>query len=85
MYNEGISKVGDILDIAVEQDIVEKRGSFYSYGETRLAQGRENAKTFLSENPEMCFEIENKIRERFGLPLREPAATADEKELEKTG
>jgi recombination protein RecA len=85
MYNEGISKVGDILDIAVEQDIVDKRGSFYSYGETRLAQGRENAKTFLSENPEMCFEIENKIRERFGLPLREPAAAADEKVLEKTG
>jgi len=79
MYNEGISKVGDILDIAVAQDIVEKRGSFYSYGETRLAQGRENAKVFLVENPEMAFEIENLIRERFGLPVKEqPAATANE-------
>ncbi|HEX9926763.1 MAG TPA: recombinase RecA [Anaerolineae bacterium] len=79
MYNEGISKVGDILDIAVAQDIVEKRGSFYSYGETRLAQGRENAKVFLVENPEMAFEIENLIRDRFGLPVKEqPAATANE-------
>jgi recombination protein RecA len=74
MYNEGISKIGDILDIAVEQDIVDKRGSFYSYGETRLAQGRENAKVFLQENPDMAFEIENKVREQFGLPLREAAA-----------
>jgi recombination protein RecA len=72
MYNEGISKVGDILDIAVEEEIVSKRGSFYSYGETRLAQGRENAKVFLAENPEMSLEIENKVRERFNLPLQAP-------------
>lgn len=69
MYNEGISKVGDILDIAVEQDIIDKRGSFYSYGDTRLAQGRENAKNFLAENLDMALEIENKVRENFGLPL----------------
>ncbi len=72
MYNEGISKVGDVLDIAVEQDIVTKRGAFYSYGETRLAQGRENAKIFLQENPEMALEIENKVREWYNLPQREP-------------
>ncbi|RMF03799.1 MAG: recombinase RecA [Chloroflexi bacterium] len=79
MYNEGISKIGDILDIAVEEDIVDKRGSFYSYGDTRLAQGRENAKTFLGENPEMALEIENKIREKFSLPLRSTvnSTTAD--------
>jgi recombination protein RecA len=77
MYNQGISKVGDILDIAVEQNIVEKRGSFYSYGDLRLAQGRENAKTFLSENPEMALEIENTIRTKFGLSL--PATIAVEK------
>jgi recombination protein RecA len=76
MYNEGISKVGDILDIAVEQDIIDKRGSFYSYGDTRLAQGRENAKTFLAENPDLALEIENKVREKFGLPLVE-ATPAD--------
>ncbi len=70
MYNEGISKVGDILDIAVAEEIVDKRGAFFSYGETRLAQGRENAKKFLAEKPEMAVEIENKVREKFGLPLR---------------
>ncbi len=70
MYNEGISKIGDILDIAVEEAIIEKRGSFYNYGETRLAQGRENAKIFLAENPEMALEIENKIREHYSLPLQ---------------
>ena len=71
MYNEGISKVGDILDIAVAQDLVAKRGSFFSYGDTRLAQGRENAKRFLSEHPDMASEIENKIRAQMGLPLKE--------------
>ena len=73
MYDEGISKVGDILDIAVVQEIIDKRGSFYSYGDTRLAQGRENAKKFLAESPAMAFEIENKIRAQFGLPTRDPA------------
>jgi recombination protein RecA len=76
MYSEGISKVGDILDLAVEEDIVTKRGSFYSYGETRLAQGRENSKIFLTENPAMTLEIENKIREKYSLPLQ--AAVAEE-------
>ena len=77
MYNQGISKVGDILDIAVAQEIVDKRGSFYSYGDTRLAQGRENAKQFLTENPEMASEIENKIRAKFALPLLEISAGQD--------
>jgi recombination protein RecA len=74
MYNEGISKMGDILDIAVEQEIVDKRGSFYAYGDTRLAQGRENAKAFLLEQPAMALEIENKIRAKFALPLQDPSA-----------
>ena len=67
MYNEGISRVGDILDIGVDLGVIDKRGSFYNYGEQRLAQGRENAKTFLRENPEISAEIEAKIRETFGL------------------
>jgi recombination protein RecA len=71
MYNQGISKVGDILDIAVTEEIIEKRGAFFSYGDTRLAQGRENAKNFLMANPNVAFEIENKIRAKFGLPLRD--------------
>lgn len=73
MYNEGISLVGDILDLAVAQDVVEKRGSFYNYGEIRLAQGRENAKEFLTEHLELAMEIENKIREVYGLQPRESA------------
>jgi len=74
MYNEGISKVGDVLDIAVEGDIVEKRGSFYSYGETRLGQGRENVKEFLRENPDLTLEIENRVREAANLTLPKPEA-----------
>jgi recombination protein RecA len=63
MYAEGISKVGDILDLATEYDIVTKRGSFYSYGDLRLAQGRENAKDFLRDNPDLVEEIEVAIRQ----------------------
>ena len=67
MYNEGISKLGDILDLGVEMDIIERRGSYYSYGETRLGQGRENSKQFLRENPDMASEIEQAIRQESGL------------------
>jgi recombination protein RecA len=68
MYDEGISKVGDVLDLAVEMDIIDKRGSFYSYGDERLAQGRENAKQALRENPALSLEIENAIRRAVQLP-----------------
>jgi recombination protein RecA len=69
MYNEGISKMGDLLDLATQLNIINKRGSFYSYGELRLAQGRENAKEFLRQNPEIAQEIEATIREKaFGPP-----------------
>ena len=62
MYNEGISKAGDILDLATTLEVVDKRGSFYSYKDTRLGQGREASKNFLNENPEIMEEIENTIR-----------------------
>ncbi|MBT3241059.1 MAG: recombinase RecA [Chloroflexi bacterium] len=62
MYNEGVSKMGDLLDLAVEKEVVEKRGSFYSYGETRLGQGREKSKDFLRENPTLASEIEVNVR-----------------------
>ena len=65
MYNEGISKIGDLLDLAVEAEIVDKRGSFYSYKETRLAQGRENSKEFLHQNPAMAQEIEALVRQYY--------------------
>ena len=68
MYGEGISKVGDILDIGVKEDIVQKSGAWFAYGDIRLGQGRENAKQSLKENPEIANEIENKIRENMSLP-----------------
>ena len=67
MYDEGISRAGDVLDLAVEMDVVDKRGSYYGYGEERLAQGRENAKVALREDPTVLREIENVVREANGL------------------
>ncbi len=64
MYNEGISKVGDLLDLATQLEIVDKRGTFFSYGDVRLGQGRENAKEFLRQNPDLAFEIETIIRQK---------------------
>lgn len=66
MYNEGISKVGEILDIGTQLEVIKKAGAFYSYGDTRLGQGRENAKIFLKENPEMADEIEEVIKNSIG-------------------
>ncbi|MBS4194057.1 recombinase RecA [Lederbergia citri] len=67
MYGEGISREGEIIDMGSELDIVQKSGSWYSYNEERLGQGRENAKQFLKENPELRNEIMFKIREHYGL------------------
>jgi recombination protein RecA len=74
MYDQGISKEGDVLDLAVELDFIEKRGSYYSYKDERLAQGRENAKQVLRERPALCLEVENLIRREKGLvEVAEPA------------
>jgi recombination protein RecA len=67
MYNEGISKVGGILDLGVEAGLVEKRGSFYTYGEGRIGQGRENAKQYLRENPDLAQELAREILAHAGL------------------
>jgi recombination protein RecA len=64
MYNEGISKSGDLLDLATELEIVTKRGSFYSYGDLRLGQGRENAKDYIKQNPKLSVEIEAAVRQQ---------------------
>jgi len=69
MFNEGISQTGAILDLGAEMDIIEKRGSFYSFDGQRLAQGRENARRFLMENPDIARRIELLIREQAGLPV----------------
>jgi recombination protein RecA len=67
MYGEGISKMGEILDLGVAAGLVEKSGSWFSYGAQRIGQGRENAKTFLRENPQISGEIEGAIRQNAGL------------------
>ena len=64
MYNEGISKEGDIIDLATAMEIITKRGAFFSYKDIRLGQGRENSKEFLRQNIELCNEIENEVRQR---------------------
>jgi recombination protein RecA len=71
MYNEGVSKVGDLLDLGVQMEIIEKRGSFYSYQDQRISQGRENAKQYLRDNPEKASEIEHKIRSIAGIITEE--------------
>jgi recombination protein RecA len=64
MYNEGISKSGDVLDLGVEMGLIEKRGSFFICGETRIGQGRENAKEYLKSHPELAGELEAGIRQQ---------------------
>jgi len=79
MYGTGISKEGDIIDVAVDNGIIEKSGTWFSYGEERLGQGRENVKRFLLENPDMFNEIETKVRKALGIIQGKPA-TEEKKE-----
>lgn len=84
MYGEGISIEGEIIDIGADLNIVEKSGSWYSYNGERLGQGRENAKLFIRENPEIKYEILNKIREHYGLEqLDESNEAPDLSEIEQ--
>ncbi|NLY54138.1 MAG: recombinase RecA [Firmicutes bacterium] len=83
MYGEGISKEGNILDIGVEADIVTKSGAWYSYGDERLGQGRENAKNYLREHPDLCSEIEQRIRQKYQLGLGNKAVGEDGSEKEE--
>jgi recombination protein RecA len=69
IYGEGASRVGDLLDLATAQDIVEKSGSWYSYNGERIGQGRENAKVYLKEHSELCADLEKKVRLGYGLPM----------------
>ena len=76
MYAGGISREGNIIDVGVREDIVGKSGAWFYYGETRLGQGRENAKIYLKENPDLALMLENKIREKNKLPLLKGGETA---------
>ncbi len=76
-YSEGISRVGELIDLGLEHKLVSKSGAWYSAGEVRLGQGRDNAKQFLRENPELAAELETELRAKLGLPARAPAAAAE--------
>ena len=82
MYGEGISKNGELLDLGVTAGVVEKSGAWYSYGDERIGQGRENAKIFLSENSEIAYELEDKIRAAHGLDFEAPSPKDDGEILE---
>jgi recombination protein RecA len=75
MYGEGISRTGDLLDLAVEKRIVEKSGAWFAFGGERLGQGRENAKLFLKDNPDICKTIEERVRRELGLTREAEVAT----------
>jgi len=77
IYGEGISYVGDVVDLGAATDILDKSGTWLSYGSERLGQGREKAKQYLREHPEMLAEIDTKIRDHYSLPTT-PAPTAAE-------
>ena len=88
MYGEGISKTGELLDMAVENDLVDKSGAWYSYGSERIGQGRENAKKWLKEHPDSMNELMDKVRVANGMePLNEKSTkeTTDDKASGKTG
>lgn len=87
IYGEGISREGDILDLAAKEDIVNKSGAWYAYDGNKIGQGRENAKTYLKEHPDVMAEIEQKVREKFSKEIRsdeEESVFADEAEIAET-
>ncbi len=83
MFGEGISKEGELVDYGVKLEIIDKSGAWFSYGEMRLGQGRENVKALLKENPEVALEIENKIKAEMGLGKIAEEEKDDKKEEEK--
>ncbi len=89
MFGEGISMVGDILDLAAENNIVNKSGAWYAYEGSKIGQGRENAKQYLRDNPAVCAEVERKVRELFNLETgnaegtEAQSASAEDKKAEK--
>jgi recombination protein RecA len=81
MYGEGISKTGELLDLGVKAGVVEKSGAWFSYGDERMGQGRENSKQYLRDNPKIALEIEDKIRASHGLDFNMGAETSDEADV----
>ena len=84
MFGQGISRVGDILDLAADLNIVVKSGAWYAYNGNKIGQGRENAKIYLTENPEICAEVEQKVRVHYGFE-QETAPKVEETKKSKKG
>ena len=84
MFGKGISAVGDILDLAANVGIVQKSGAWFAYNENKIGQGRENAKQFLTEHPDMLAEIDEKVRAHYGIGEENEEAEAEDKK-EKAG
>ncbi len=82
MYGEGISRTGDLIDMGVELEVIEKSGSWYSYNSERIGQGRENVKKFLNDNPDILEEIDGKVREKLGIPSKSASGRKEEAEKE---
>ena len=82
MYGKGISQIGELVDLAADADIVKKAGSWYSYGDIRLGQGRENAKVYLEENPELLQEIFDKVRSFYNISNKKDKASDSEESVE---
>jgi len=78
MFDEGISHESLLVDIAAEAGIIEKSGAWYSYGKDRIGQGRENAKLYLKDHPELAVEIEAKVKEHLGVKAAVPAVPDEE-------
>ena len=76
MFGKGISREGDLIDLAVREDIVEKSGAWFAYNGSKIGQGRENAKNYLADNPEILAEIDHKLRVKLGLIAEEAADAA---------
>ena len=81
MYGEGISKTGELLDLGVKAGVVEKSGAWFSYGDERMGQGRENSKQYLKDNPKIALEIEDKIRASHGLDFNMGAESSDDADV----
>jgi recombination protein RecA len=75
LYGEGISREGEIVDMGVSARVLDKSGAWYAYNGEKIGQGKDNAREFLRENPELALEIENKVREAMGIPLQPGAAS----------
>lgn len=82
MFGQGISTAGDILDLAAQNNIIIKSGAWYAYNDAKIGQGRENAKQYLRDNPEICAEIEHKVREHYGINEADGAEVSQEEEKE---